>query len=111
MNAKEMRMATAFYYGARSFTDVYKNANDDKLAYWEKCKEWQEYLDGEMRILTANKFGYTVGILYTNEKCQSCMKVLMGYKYYDFVIGDYVKFARRVYARNVNKTIKRAWEF
>lgn len=111
MTNTQKRVATAFYYGARDFRDVYKSANDNKLAYWEKCRELAETLHGELRILTADRQGYTVGILYTDENCRACMAFVKDGKVYRFVVGDYVKFARRVYASNVNKKVNCAWRF
>lgn len=111
MTNTQKRIATAFYYGARDFRDVYKSANNKKLEYYNTLMEYAEELGGELRILTADKQGFTVGILYTDGNCKSRMKFVTGYKIADFEVGDYVKFARRVYASNVNKTVKRAWKF
>lgn len=112
MTNTQKRIATAFYYGARDFKDVYKSANNKKLEYYNTLIEYAESLGGELRILTADKKGFTVGILYFDaESGKSRMKFVTGYKIADFEVGDYVKFARRVYASNVNKTVKRAWKF
>lgn len=111
MNATQKRVTRAFYYGARDIKQVYQNAGDSKVNYWFRLKELEAYYNGEMRILSADRRGFTAGILYSGDDCKSHMVFVKDSKCWDFIVGDYVKVARRIKAHDTNKVIEKAWRF